>query len=157
VNLRPHLVVTSRYRTPKKFGVAGPLRRAVVIVALFLLLAPPLAPARGDSATSQVHAAWKEFHKAYAHQAGRRLCALLAPNAREQLEVQVARGRCLAAATAWFASPEYDPQAASHARLLSVQVQGRRAQTTDSDPNSPAGAWVDESGHWKLASFVLLG
>jgi hypothetical protein len=41
--------------------------------------------------------------------------------------------------------------------LISVHVQGRYAETRDTDPNTPFNAWVKTAGTWKVASFFVLG
>ena len=130
---------------------------ACVVVALLSICMTVSATARSLSPRQQVRQAWDRFDAAYVHRAAASLCPLLAPAAQKELEAQVGRDRCDAAAARWFTTVQYDRPAAAHARLLQVYVLGTHAQTYDTNPDSPASQWIETRGHWKLASFLVLG
>lgn len=144
-----------RHNTPRIW--TGPRSIAGPIVLVLLVCLSASATARSVVAQQQVQQAWSRFRAAYVQRDVALVCAMLSAPAQADIKAQVGKRGCAAAAESWFKSVQFDRQAAVHARLVWVRVQGTRAETRDTDPNSPARDWIRIRGHWKLASFLIVG
>jgi hypothetical protein len=112
------------------------------------------------SPRAQVRSAWETVKHALVTGDAKRLCAMLNDTSRTELLATIAQvsppssSSCESAAQTLFQISRDARQKLEGARLVSVQVRGDTATTTDTT-GPPANRWVKVDGGWQLADLGL--
>jgi hypothetical protein len=131
-----------------------PWLAAIVVAAALAGCGTAASPA------AQVRSAWAALKRALVDGDAKRFCAILNDTSRAQLLATIAQvsppssSSCENAAQTLFQLSRDARQKLGAAKLLSVQVHGDAATTTDTT-GPPANRWVKIDGDWQLADLGL--